>query len=165
MKQLQFICILALFLILFGCININDNSLQKMNILQEKYFVKEAYSTSLSTMTNYISSLADLKKTTSGENAKIIETEIYLAESFAYQNRALAESSKLGYVSFSCSSSSAKAMIQYINFALNSITLAEKNYNELTSAQKEKLRSNYFDLVEGYKEKINLMKTFVDDKC
>ncbi len=165
MKLLSLICVLALVLILFGCVSPSDDSLQKMGILQQKYFVKEAYSTSPSTMTNYITALADLKKTATGENAKIIEAEIYLAESFAYENRSLAESTKLNYVAFNCSSAEAKAMTEYINLAFNSITNAEKDYNGLNSLQIEKLRSNYKELLTGYKEKINMIKNFVETKC
>ena len=165
MKQLNIICILALVLILFGCTSPTDDSLQKMGILQQKYFVTSAYSTSQSTMTDYITSLSDLKKTATGDNAKIIETEIYLAEGFAYENRAMAESIKLNYVSFNCSSTDAKAMIEYINFAFNSINSAQKDYDTLASSQKEKLRSNYGELLAGYKEKITQIKTFVETKC
>ena len=127
---------LLLFSTLLGCVNLNDDSLQKMATLQQKYFVTQVYSTNQATMTDYITSLANLKKSATGENAKIIETEIYLAESFAYENRALGESVKLNHIAFNCSSTEAKAMITYINLAFASINSAEKNYLELTELVK-----------------------------
>ena len=156
---------LLVFSLLFGCINLNDTSLQKMATLQQKYFVTQSYSTSQITMTDYITSLADLRKTASGENVKIIESEIYLAESFNYLNKTLSESTKVGYVNFNCSSKEAKLMINYITLAFNSINQAEETYNGLNSTQKEKLRVNYNDLLAGYKEQISNIKTYIETKC
>ena len=166
MNQLiKVVAILLVFSIFFGCINLSDDSIQKMNILQQKYFVKQGYSTNQATMTEYITSLANLRKTASNENSKVIEAEIYLAESFAYENRALSESLKLNYVAYNCSSTEAKAMTNYINLAFNSINLAEKSFSTLNSTQKANLRSNYNELLVGYKEKITMMKTFAESKC
>ncbi len=157
--------VLLVFSLLFGCINLNDTSLQKMASAQQKYFVTQSYSTSQVTMTDYITSLADLRKTATGENIKIIEAEIYLAESFNYLNKALSESTKVGYVNFNCSSKEAKLMIDYITLAFNSINQAEENYTGLNSTQKEKLRVNYNDLLVGYKEQITNIKTYIETKC
>jgi len=162
---LKVLVTLLLFSAFFGCINPMDDSLQKMNLLQQKYFVTQSFSTNQSTMTDYITSLADLKKSASGENAKILEAEIYLAESFNYQNKALSESTKLNYVAFNCSSIEAKSMINYINLAFNLNNLAKTSYAELSVSQKEKLRSNYSELLNGYNEQISMMKTFVETKC
>ena len=156
---------LALFSLLFGCINLNDDSLQKMNLIMQKYSTTDSYLTNQATMTDYITDLADLKKSASNENAKIIQAEIYLAESFNYQNKAQSESTKVNYIYLNCTSKEAKAMINYLNLAFNSINLAEKTYNELNEGQKDKLRSNYSELLVGYKEQITLMKTFVESKC
>jgi hypothetical protein len=157
--------VLLVFSLLFGCINLNDNSLQKITTLQQKYFVTQSYSTTPVIMTEYLTALADLRKTASGENVKIIEAEIYLAESFNYQNRALSESTKVNYVSFNCASKEAKLMINYITLAFNSANLEEENYVELNSSQKEKLRDNYDILLIGYKEQIENIKTYIETKC
>lgn len=165
MKQLFFVCILAAVLLLFGCINLNDDSLKKMDLLQQKYFVKTSFSPSTSTMTEYISAISELRRNASQDNKKIIESEVYLAESFNYESRAMRESSKLTTAYFDCSNESAKAMINYINLSSNSLSLAKESYSNLTDQQKEKLRSNYSELLDGIEEQINLMKDFVDDKC
>lgn len=165
MKQLQILCVLAIFLLLFGCINTNDNSISKMNDLQAKYLMKSGFSTSPSVMTEYISSLSELRTSASNENKKIIEAELYLAESFNYQNKTLVESSKLNYIYFNCSSTEAKAMINFNKLADSSINLAEKTFNELNDSQKETLRTNYSTILLGYKENITLMKEFIDNKC
>ena len=164
-STLKVLAIMSVFLLLFGCLNFNDNSLQKMDSLQQKYFVKQAFSTNQSTMTEYISSLAELKKNASNDNAKIIQTELSLAESFAYENRALVESIKLNPIAFNCSSIEAKTMIQDLQLAFNSINSAQVNYDSLNDTQKEELRTNYVQLLVGYKEKIVTMKDFVDSKC
>jgi hypothetical protein len=136
-----------------------------MSNLQQKYFVKQAYSASTSTMTSYVSSLGELRKNASNENGKIIESEIYLAESFIYQNKALAESAKLNYAYFSCASKEAKSLIEYLNMAKNSTDSAAKIYSTLSDSQKLLLRPNYKALLTGYEEQISSMQEFVSKKC
>ena len=161
---LVFVLLLA-FIFLLGCTFFGNDSLQEMDALEQKYFVKSSYSTSLSSMTDYISSLAELSKSAGVEGKKIIQAEIYLAESFVYQNKALIESTKVDYVNINCSLKETKDLINYIHLAEKSVNLAKESYSSLNESQRKNLRENYSNLLNGFEENILTMKNFMDKKC
>ncbi|MGI6589283.1 MAG: hypothetical protein ACOX1V_01305 [Candidatus Iainarchaeum sp.] len=165
MKVIELVVISLLLISLSGCTFLGDDSLQKMDALQQKYFVKSGYSSSVSSMTEYISSLSELNKSAGMEGKKIIQAEIYLAESFVYQNKALIESTKVDYVNINCSLKETKDLINYIHLAEKSVNLAKESYSSLNESQRKNLRENYSNLLNGFEENILTMKNFMDKKC
>ena len=137
MKVIELVVISLLLISLSGCTFLGDDSLQKMDALQQKYFVKSGYSSSVSSMTEYISSLSELNKSAGMEGKKIIQAEIYLAESFVYQNKALIESTKVDYVNINCSLKETKDLINYIHLAEKSVNLAKESYSSLNESQRK----------------------------
>ncbi|OQA31861.1 MAG: hypothetical protein BWY55_00230 [archaeon ADurb.Bin336] len=165
MKVIELVVISLLLISLSGCTFLGDDSLQKMDALQQKYFVKSGYSSSVSSMTEYISSLSELNKSAGMEGKKIIQAEIYLAESFVYQNKALIESTKVDYVNINCSLKETRDLINYIELAEKSVNLAKDSYSSLNESQRKNLRENYSNLLNGFEENILTMKNFMDKKC
>ena len=165
MTVFELVVISLLLISLSGCTFLGDDSLQKMDALQQKYFVKSGYSSSVSSMTEYISSLSELNKSAGMEGKKIIQAEIYLAESFVYQNKALIESTKVDYVNINCSLKETKDLINYIHLAEKSVNLAKESYSSLNESQRKNLRENYSNLLNGFEENILTMKNFMDKKC
>ena len=159
--------LLVALLFSLGCVNIggDQKSLEDFSKLEQKYFVKEAFSTNPSSMNDYISELSLLRSHASGSSAKVMEAEIYSAESFYYLNKALTGSISLNYQSLKCSSVETKQVISSITDASLSVQKAIEKLQSLSETEKSYLRVNQLDLVKGFSTQINQIKQFFENKC
>ncbi|MFA5125727.1 MAG: hypothetical protein WC462_01865 [archaeon] len=160
------VCIALVFLVI-GCVapQAEKQVVEKMNLLQQKYLIKENFSTNQAIMNNYINDLSLLKGQNLGGEGKIIEAELYSAQTFYYLNKALISSTSIDYKKFSCSSKEAKETISSINLAEEYQKKAVSSIQALSPDQKENLRANQLDTVKNYEQTISQIKSFFEQKC
>jgi hypothetical protein len=158
--------LLILFISLFGCtIQGEQQTLNQLQALQEKYFVKNNFSTTQATMNDYISGLAALRSKASGSTAKIIEAEEYSAQSFYYLNKALTTSARIDYLAVKCNSTEVQQTVGSAKLAIASSTKAINVIQALSQTDQQKLRANQLEAVKGYLDNATQIKQFFDDKC
>jgi hypothetical protein len=161
------VLIALLFLGLFGCTSpqAEKDNLTKFTSLQQKYFVVAGYSSSLTTMNDYISALSLLRASSTGSSAKIIEAELYSAQAFYYLNKTMVDSAPIDYKQIKCNSTEVKNIISTINLASEYSAKAVIAINGLNADQQTALRTNQLQTVLGQQESINEIKKFFEEKC
>ncbi|MFA5931036.1 MAG: hypothetical protein WC821_01860 [archaeon] len=160
--------VLALALLsISGCVTPVDEqkNFDALAKLQTTYLVKTGFSSNLSTMSDYINLLSELKSKTSGSAGKVIEAELYSAQTFYYYNKALVDSTSIDYQKMSCSSTATKSTISSITLANDYATKATTALSGLFENEKDKLRANQLETVKGYAEQITQIQKFFADKC
>jgi Leucine-rich repeat (LRR) protein len=168
MKQISLaIMLFAFAVLLLGCAlpQSDAQSLAKLSTLKEQYSVTKAFSTKMSTMSNYISELALLRGKSSGDAAKIIDAELYSAQTFYYLNQSMQNSKQIDYISFQCRSKEVTETISLIKIAQQNSFKAIQSIQNLTDAQKKSLRENQLETIEEYARQITNLKAFFDEKC
>lgn len=165
MKLINFFSLITIVLLLSGCILTNPDSTEQIIELQKKYFVENGFTTNQVIMSEYVSALAELKTNSSMDSMKLIEAEIFLAESFTYYNKALSASEKISFPVINCHAQETKEFTNFVDLATKSVSATEEIYLSINSSQKEKLRDNYFELLSEIKENVSLMKEFIQKKC
>jgi hypothetical protein len=149
-----------------GCtIQSDPQTLVSFVKLQSKYGVKEAFSSNLFTMNDYISELSALKTQSSIGLAKTITAEIYSAQAFYYLNKTLSESSQINYTSIKCSSKEVMSILSSVTLAKDNAENAITALGGLSDSEKKNLRVNQLDDVKNYAEQINQIYSFFSDKC
>ena len=161
------VILVVLLALLFGCaLPGNDPALyEKLSALEQKYFVAQNYSSNLTPMNDYINELIQLKSTANGSFGKVIESEIYSAQTFYYLQKALVSSTAIDYQNISCSSTEVKDTRALIKIAKINSDKALKLLATLSDAEKVNLRPNQIDLVKGYTSQIDQIVKFFDEKC
>ncbi|MFA6065016.1 MAG: hypothetical protein WCW44_06435 [archaeon] len=161
--------ITVLFLVLlFGCTaptQTDKEALSKLGVLEQKYFVVNGYSSSITTMNDYISELSLLRSKSSGESARIIEAELYSAETFYYLNKTIIDSAPINSKQIKCSSNEVQEIISSVTLAFDYSTKAINSINSLSEEAKKSLRENQLQIVLGQQEEINQIKNFFEEKC
>jgi hypothetical protein len=167
-KKLMVLIVLTLLIfMLSGCVNPLEEkqALEEMNLLQQKYLVKENFSTNQKIMNDYINELSLLKSKSASGQGKIVEAELYSAQTFYYLNKALIISSSINYQKFSCSTKEVKEAISSINLADEYQTKAISLIQTLSETQQENLRPNQIDIIQNYRQTILQIKSFFEEKC
>jgi len=167
-KGILGIVIFTLFaVLLFGCTSTQTDkeSLSKLSLLEQKYFMVNGYSSSVTTMNDYISELSLLRSKAGGDSAKVIEAELYSAEAFYYLNKTIIDSSSINSVQIKCSSSEVQNVISSIKLASEYSVKAVALINSLNSEKQKALRENQLQIVLGQQEQITQIKKFFEEKC
>ena len=165
-KPIIFIALIVLLALIFGCTTPGDEAvLAQFSKLQEKYSVGANFSTSQAVMNSYISALAELRGKSGGSAAKIIDAELYSAQTFYYYNKALAEQTAISYPNVVCSLKEVKSLMSDATLAANYAQKAVSTLSGLSDGEKSKLRVNQLDMMKNYQTQILLTKNFYDGKC
>jgi len=161
------IVLMALILLMLGCVNPQSEkqAFEKMNLLQQKYLIKENFSTNQAIMNDYINELSLLKGQNPGEEGKIIEAELYSAQTFYYLNKALISSTSIDYQKLSCSAKEVKETISSINLAEEYQKKTVSSIQTLSEDQQKNLRTNQLETVKNYEQTISQIKSFFEQKC
>ena len=171
-KTVLFIAILALVFLLatnlpalqFNKIS-EEQSLQTMRLLIEKYSLEKTFSPNQLTIEAYLNELAVLNGKSTGSAAKIIEAEQFSAQAFYYLNQAMQNSTQINYTSFQCKSKETVETISSLKIAQEKVTAAEKAVQSLSDTQKKYLRENQSEMINNYSTQITLLKKYFDEKC
>ena len=166
-KLIVAIVLIALIFLTLGCVSpqAEKQAVEKMNLLQQKYLIKENFSTNQTTMNDYINELSMLKSQNLGGEGKIIEAELYSAQAFYYLNKALILSTSIDYQKLSCSSKEVKETISSINLAEEYQQKAVSLIQSLSGDQQKNLRTNQFETINNYEQTISQIKNFFEQKC
>ncbi len=165
---IPFAIIAISLVLLFGCTaptQTDKEALSKFTLLQQKYFVVSGYSSSITTMNDYISELSLLRSKSGGESAKIIEAELYSAEAFYYLNKTIIDSAPIDSKLIKCSSNEVQGIISSITLASDYSAKAVTAINSLSAEAKNSLRVTQLQMVVGQQEEINQIKKFFEEKC
>jgi len=151
----------------FGCLGVSNETetYDKLHALEQKYFVTQNYSSNLASMNDYINELVQLKSKTTGASGKVIEAEIYSAQTFYYLQKALVDSTAIDYQNILCSSSEVKATYASAKLAKSSSKNAINSLSGLSDKEKLNLRENQLSFVNGYIVQIDQIIKFFDDEC
>lgn len=160
--------VLALFVaLLLGCAvsDPESKSLASFEKAQDKYGADISLPVSSSAINDYVTELSALRSRASGSAGKLIEAELYSAQSFLYLNKAIVASSSLDYSSVSCSAKSVRDIVSSLKLADSFQKKAVIALNSLSSSEKRQLRPNQTEEIASYGESILELTNFFDDKC
>lgn len=169
-KKIQVLLIALVTLLMvftLGCVSPQDEqkNFDALTKIQENYLVKTGFSSNLATMSDYINDLSELKSKTSGSAGKVIEAELYSAQTFYYYNKALVESTSINYQNMSCSSTETKSTISSITIAGDYAAKATNALTGLFESEKAELRTNQLETIKNYADQISQIQKFFADKC
>ncbi len=140
-----------------------QESLSKLNIIQQKYNAINSYPTNQSDLELYINESTELLGNSSGNAAKIINIDVESATAFYHLLRADNESTPLvlgncDKILLANSRAYANESILHSNKALtllNTINLEQANF----------LRQNQKQIIENYKQIASNLKVLINDNC
>jgi hypothetical protein len=154
-KALFLLALLAI-LIFSGCTaSVSDREIKE---LQLKYGVEKAFSPNLSEMSDYITELSLLKKSSSTNSQ--IDLEIYSAQSFYYLTKAFSSMSEINYSNNYCKSESLLNAKKYLVLSL------ENSEKALSLSQTNSFpRDNGLELVKNFNLSAKELKVNLEDIC
>jgi len=166
-KSIAVFALLGMLALMLGCTGLSSDkdSLSQLAALENKYGVKDSFSPNAETMNDYISSLSLLRGKSGGSAAKVLDAELYSAEAFYYLNNALAGSAMIDFQKMGCSSKEVRGAISSISLAENYYNKAIPAINALSGDEKNYLRQNQLETIQGYGSKITQIKAFFAQKC
>ena len=159
---------LVLFLVLiFGCTSpVSDkNAFDSLASLEEKYFAVDSLPTSTIKLNDYVTDLSILVGKTSGSSKKVIEAELYSAQTLLYLNKALQTSNEIDFQKMKCSSTEVRSAINSIKLALDSEAKAVAKISSLSVDEGSHLRTGQIETIKGFGDKASQLQNFFDTKC
>jgi hypothetical protein len=166
-KSIAVFALLALLALVMGCTSLSSDkdSFGQLAALQDKYGVKATFSPNVETMNDYISDLSLLRGKAGGSAAKVLDAELYSAQTFYYLGRALSASATIDFQKMGCSSKEIRGTVSSISLAENYYNKAVPAINALSNGETKYLRPSQLETIQGYGDKITQIKAFFAQKC
>ena len=159
---LLFVLILAL-----GCTSTlpDKNAFDALAKLQSKYSATNALPTSTIKLNDYVTDLSLLVGKSSGSAKKVIESELYSAQTFLYLNKAIEQSNLIDYQNMRCASKEVRDVTSSIGLANDNYTKAVNALSSLSTTESKYLRDGQLQTVKSFGEQATQLQTFFDKKC
>jgi len=153
-KLLATFAVLLIFAVasISGCTTSQNDpqALVKFEQLKIKYGIEQQFSPNISDMSGYLSDLSALRGKSAGSAAKIIDAELYSAQSFYYLSKALSESSQIDLTAAKCSASEIKNATTFAKLSSDTAAKATAAISSLSTEELKHMRTNQLDAVKEY---------------
>ncbi|MEI7961851.1 MAG: hypothetical protein WCI04_05965 [archaeon] len=166
-KGLIVLALILVFVISFGCTSTlsDKGALDEFSTLKQKYFANDSLPTNNALLNDYISDLSALRGKSSGSAGKVIEAELYFAQTFYYLNDSLSNAAGIDIENMLCSSTGVKNTITSANLANDYCQKAITAIGTLSDNEKTYLSAGAVNAIDGYKSRISQIKAFFEKKC
>ncbi len=159
------IAILAIFIISFGCIGPETATNNDFTLLKEQYNVTDTFYPDLDIMNSYITDLSLLRSKSNLTLSRVIDVELYSAQSFYYFSKSLEESNQINYGSDLCNSKSYKNTLMYLDFSKNYSQKANSALTQVLPTDVYLLKTNQSEVINNFYNLANEYKLTLEELC
>jgi hypothetical protein len=144
------ITLIVLLIISFGCTTSQTTTSEDFVNLQNQYNVKEVFDPDLGVMNSYITDLSLIRAQTVMPLSKIVDVELYSAQSFYYLSKAFKEASGIDYSGVLCNSQEYKNTLKYLKLSKNMSQKANAELVLVLPTDSHLLKENQSQIINGF---------------
>jgi hypothetical protein len=159
------IILLVLFTLIFGCTGLETATNNDFNLLKEQYGVTDAFYPDLDIMNSYITDLSLLRSKSVMSLSRVIDVELYSAQSFYYFSKSLEESSKINYGLNFCNSKSYKNTLIYLGLSKNYSQKANFALTQVLPTDMYLLKTNQSEVINNFYNLANEYMLALEELC